>query len=108
MNSYIYKPPYISTVFEIILKYEEDGTLYFLLTSDQYKIYVIENQWQNEAAGIKHHVIFRGFQILQEIFKFSLKVSGNCRPRSRSRSIFSMQLWTMLVLLVFQTDSVMS
>ena len=44
MNSYIYKPPYISTVFEIIVKYEEDGTLYFLLTSDQYKIYVIENQ----------------------------------------------------------------
>ena len=39
MNSYIYKPTYISTVFEIILKYEEDGTLYFFLTSDQYKIY---------------------------------------------------------------------
>ena len=47
-------------VFEIILKYVEDGTLYFLLTSDQYNIYAIENQPQNKAAG-KQRIIFRGF-----------------------------------------------
>ena len=50
--------------------YEEDGTLYFLLTSDKYIIYSIENQQQNEAAG-KNHIIFCGFRILKDIFKFS-------------------------------------
>ena len=63
--------------FEIILKYEVDGTLYFLLTFDQYSMYAIENRRQNEAVG-KYHIIFHGVQILQEIFLFSLKVSGNC------------------------------
>ena len=58
-------------VFEVILKYEVDGTLYFLITFDQCSIYAIENQGQNEAAG-KHHIIFLGIRILQEIFKFSL------------------------------------
>ena len=47
------------TVFEII-KYKVDGTLYFLITSDQYNIYAIQYKQQNKAIG-KHHIIFRGF-----------------------------------------------